>query len=148
MNNRIADEALDCTSLIRQAFDARERAYVPYSGFMVGAALLTAGGKVYTGCNIENAAYSPSNCAERTAFFKAVYEGERHFKAIAVVGGPRGTDVGGFAYVYPCGVCRQVMAEFCGKGFEIIVAKSPEEYKLYTLKDLLPEAFGPEDLGQ
>jgi cytidine deaminase len=132
--------------LIRQAFSARERAYVPYSGFMVGAALLAADGKVYTGCNIENAAYSPTNCAERTAYFKAVSEGVRHFVAIAVVGGPRGTEPGGFAYVYPCGVCRQVMAEFCGSDFQVVIAKSTGEYRLHTLKDLLPEAFGPSDL--
>ena len=135
-------------SLIRQAFDAREKAYVPYSGFMVGAALLTREGKVYTGCNIENAAHTPTNCAERTAFFKAVSEGERGFAAIAVVGGMKGTAEGGFPYTFPCGVCRQVMAEFCGEDFVIAVAKSPADYKLFTLKQLLPEAFGPGDLAK
>ena len=135
--------AIDYTELVRQAFSAREKAYAPYSGFMVGAALLTRDGRVYQGCNIENAAYAPANCAERTAFFKAVFEGERRFAAIAVVGGPSGTKAGDFAYCFPCGVCRQVMAEFCGGDFEIVVAKSPGDFKVYTLNDLLPEAFGP-----
>ncbi|MCL1805674.1 MAG: cytidine deaminase [Clostridiales bacterium] len=138
--------ALSYDDLIHQAFAARERAYVPYSGFMVGAALLTREGKVYTGCNIENAAFTPTNCAERTAFFKAVYEGERRFDAIAVVGGMSGTQAGAFPYTFPCGVCRQVMAEFCGEDFTIIVAKSPGDYKLFSLRELLPEAFGPGDL--
>lgn len=136
----------DYGDLIRYAFSAREKAYTPYSGFMVGAALLTAKGKVYTGCNIENAAYTPTNCAERTAFFKAVAEGERDFVAIAVAGGPRGTKADDFQYCFPCGVCRQVMAEFCGDDFVIAVAKNPGEYKLYTLNELLPESFGPGDL--
>ena len=131
-------------ALIRQAFLAREMAYAPYSGFMVGAALLTGEGGVYLGCNIENAAYGPTNCAERTAFFKAVSEGRRQFAAIAVVGGMKDTGAGGFDYVFPCGVCRQVMAEFCGGDFVILAARSPDEYKIYTLGDLLPEAFGPE----
>ncbi|MCL1848120.1 MAG: cytidine deaminase [Clostridiales bacterium] len=134
----------DYTDLIRKAFQAREKAYAPYSGFMVGAALLTREGEVYLGCNVENAAYSPTNCAERTAFFKAVSEGKRQFSAVAVVGGMKGTAQGDFAYVFPCGVCRQVMAEFCGGDFEIITAKSLEEYKTYALSELLPEAFGPE----
>ena len=137
---------VDYADLIRQAFAVRKMAYTPYSGFMVGAALLTADGRVYPGCNIENAAYSPTNCAERTAFFKAVSEGERHFIAIAVVGGPSGVEEGEFSFVFPCGLCRQVMAEFCGGDFVIAVAKSPEEYKTYTLAELLPERFGPEDL--
>ena len=138
--------AIDYAELARQAFAAREKAYTPYSGFKVGAALLTEDGRVYTGCNIENAAYAPSNCAERTAFFKAVSEGERRFAAIAVVGGPEGTGAGGFGFCFPCGVCRQVMAEFCGGDFAIVVAKSPEETAVYTLDELLPEAFGPGDL--
>ena len=138
--------AIDYTELVRQAFAAREKAYTPYSGFKVGAALLTQDGRVYAGCNIENAAYTPTNCAERTAFFKAVSEGERHFAAIAVVGGPQETKGGDFAFCFPCGVCRQVMAEFCGGDFVVAVAKSPEEHKLYTLKELLPESFGPGDL--
>lgn len=127
--------------LIRAAFAAMQNAYAPYSGFKVGAALLTASGKVYTGCNIENAAYSPSVCAERCAFFKAISEGERSFAGIAVVGGRDGevTD-----YFVPCGVCRQVMAEFCGGDFAIIVAKSEDDYMLKTLDELLPCRFSPE----
>lgn len=130
--------------LIESAMTAREKAYAPYSEFRVGAALLTKEGKVYTGCNIENAAYGPSNCAERTAFFKAVSEGEGEFEAIAIIGG-RGerTDSN---FCFPCGVCRQVMAEFCESSFRILAAKSPEEYKEYTLEELLPERFGSENL--
>lgn len=123
--------------LIKKAIEAQKNAYVPYSKFEVGAALLTGDGKVYTGCNIENAAYSPSVCAERTAIFKAVSEGASEIKAIAVVAGP--------SMSYPCGVCRQVIKEF-GENPTIIVAKSEEEYKEYTLDDLLPYSFGPEDL--
>lgn len=129
--------------LIEKAMDMLEFSYVPYSHFHVGAALLTKGGKLYTGCNIENAAYGPSNCAERTAFFKAVSEGERDFEAIAVVGGAE--DESGKALVKdfcpPCGVCRQVMAEFCSKDFKIILAKSKTEQKVFTLGQLLPESF-------
>lgn len=123
--------------LITRAYEAMRFSYSPYSGFRVGAALLCKNGNIYTGCNIENSAYSPTNCAERTAFFKAVSEGEREFRAIAVVGGKDGeiTD-----YCYPCGVCRQVMAEFCDSDFEIIAACS-DGIKSYTLKELLPEAF-------
>ena len=139
---------IDCAGLIRQALDAREKAYAPYSGFLVGAALLAADGNVYTGCNIENAAFSPTNCAERTAFFKAIADGVRHFSAIAVVGAMQGTAPEAFDYVFPCGVCRQVMAEFCGEDFQIIAAKSPEDYRVYPLSDLLPEAFGPGDLNK
>lgn len=130
--------------LIEKALAARERAYAPYSEFRVGAALLTREGKVYTGCNIENAAYGPTNCAERTAFFKAVSEGEREFTAIAVVGGKQ--DQTGKEYCFPCGVCRQVMAEFCNGGFRILAAKSPEDYREYTLNELLPERFGSSNL--
>ena len=124
--------------LIKTAKLAAEKAYVPYSGFTVGAALLTKYGKVYSGCNIENASYSPTNCAERTAFFKAVSEGERDFDAIAIVGGKSGnfTD-----YCSPCGVCRQVMAELCNKDFKIILGKNNDDYKTYTLAELLPESF-------
>lgn len=111
--------------------------YSPYSGFKVGAALLCGDGEIYTGCNIENAAYSPTNCAERTAFFKAVSEGKRDFKAIAIVGGKDG-EISDFCY--PCGVCRQVMAEFCDGDFEIITTDS-KEIKSHTLKELLPESF-------
>lgn len=123
--------------LLNKANEAIQYSYSPYSDFRVGAALLCKNGKIYTGCNIENASYSPTNCAERTAFFKAVSEGEREFCAIAIVGGKNGeiTD-----YCYPCGVCRQVMAEFCDADFEIITA-CPDGVKSYKLKDLLPEAF-------
>lgn len=116
--------------------------YAPYSNYFVGAALLCSDGKVYTGCNIENAAFSPTNCAERTAFFKAVSEGEKDFVAVAVVGGPHGrTD----AYCAPCGVCRQVMREFCGDDFKIILAKSVSDYKVFTLAEILPQSFNPQD---
>lgn len=123
--------------LIRQAMDAREHSYSPYSLFRVGAALLCRGGRVYTGCNIENKAFGPTNCAERTAIFKAVSEGEREFSAIAIVGGKDET-----VWCYPCGVCRQVMAEFCDpEKFLIVCARSEKEYKVYTLSELLPEMF-------
>ena len=127
--------------LIRMAFEAMEKAYAPYSGYKVGAALLTASGKVYTGCNIENAAFGPTVCAERAAFFKAISEGERVFTQIAVVGGKGGevTD-----YFVPCGVCRQVMAEFCGDDFSVIIAKSEDDYLSKTLNDLLPCRFSPQ----
>ena len=133
-------------NLIKLAFEGRKFAYAPYSKFRVGAALETKDGKVYTGCNIENAAYTPCNCAERTAFFKAVSEGEKDFSRIVIVGGyEEGEEVSGFAA--PCGVCRQVMMEFCNpKEFQIIVAKSVEEYKEYTLEQLFPEGFGPGNL--
>lgn len=130
--------------LIRLALEAREMAYVPYSKYMVGAALLTKQGKVYKGCNIENAAYTPTNCAERTAFFKAVSEGEREFEAIAIVGGYQGVPA---SYAYPCGVCRQVMMEFCDPAkFRIITAISEEQYLEQTLAELLPNGFGPNNL--
>lgn len=130
--------------LIREAFSALEYAYVPYSGFKVGAALLTESGKIYTGCNIENAAYTPSNCAERTAFFKAVSEGERHFTKICIVN----EDTKGMhTYCSPCGVCRQVMQEFADPDkLEIILAKSQDEYVTYSLKELLPLGFGADNL--
>lgn len=130
--------------LIEAAIAQLEYSYVPYSGFRVGAALLAQNGRVFTGCNIENAAYTPTNCAERTAFFKAVSEGVRDFRAICVVGGPQGRLA---SYTPPCGVCRQVMMEFCRpEEFEIILAKSKEDYKVCTLKELLPQGFGPENL--
>ena len=119
--------------------------YAPYSNFKVGAALLTEGGKLYTGCNIENAAYGPSNCAERTAFFKAVSEGERRFRAICIVGGKDGVPT---EYAAPCGVCRQVMMEFCNpETFQIILLLSKEQYEIFTLKELLPKGFGPHNLA-
>lgn len=123
--------------LIAHALKARTHSYSPYSHFRVGAALLCTDGTVYTGCNIENRAYGPTNCAERTAIFKAVSEGRREFAAIAITGGGDET-----VWCYPCGVCRQVMAEFCDPdAFEIICAKSEEEYKVFTLRELLPEMF-------
>lgn len=131
-------------ALVKTACEAMGKAYAPYSGFRVGAALLTKDGRVYTGCNIENAAYGPTNCAERTAFFKAVSEGERDFAAIAVVGGRDGT-VSGFAS--PCGVCRQVMWEFCGDSFEIHLWNGVD-YQTYTLAELLPLSFGKESLSE
>ena len=136
------------TELIGEALKGREKAYTPYSHFQVGAALLTKEGMVYRGCNIENAAYTPSNCAERTAFFKAVSEGERNFEAIAIVGGPEGKLPD--AYCAPCGVCRQVMMEFCDyDSFRILLGRYCDEeieYIEYRLMDLLPEGFGPDNL--
>jgi cytidine deaminase len=135
---------MDDHALINAAINARKAAYAPYSHFMVGAALLAEGGKLYTGCNIENAAYSPSNCAERTAFFKAVSEGERNFIAIAVAGWAEGSVPG---YAWPCGVCRQVMVEFCDPArFRVLVAISHGDYHTKTLAELLPYRFGPANL--
>ncbi|MCI8976436.1 MAG: cytidine deaminase [Lachnospiraceae bacterium] len=131
--------------LIRSAMEARKKAYAPYSGYMVGAAVLTNELRIYTGCNIENAAYTPTVCAERTAVFKAVSEGWRRFKAIAVVGSPKGDIT---QYAFPCGVCRQVMREFAdADNFVVIVAKSEQDYQALTLRELLPEGFGPENLN-
>jgi cytidine deaminase len=125
--------------LIKLAKEAMGRAYAPYSGYKVGAALLTKSGKVYQGCNIENSAYSPSNCAERTAIFKAVSEGERDFETIAIVGGKDGIVTGSFP---PCGVCRQVMIEFCNpKTFRVLIIKQDDEYDEYVLEQLLPVSF-------
>ncbi len=126
--------------LIQQALEARKMAYAPYSGYAVGAALLTADGRRYLGSNIENASYGATNCAERTAFFKAVSDGVRDFAAIAIAGGKIGeTPV---EYAYPCGICRQVMQEFCRDDFVIYVVKSERDYRSYTLKELLPFGFG------
>lgn len=126
--------------LIKEALKARERSYAPYSGFAVGAALLGSDNRVYFGCNIENASYSATNCAERTAFYQAIAAGERTFKAIAIVGGPK--DKAPVEFCYPCGICRQVMAEFCKMNeFRIIVAKSATEYEEFWLEDLLPHGF-------
>lgn len=129
--------------LCRLAVEAREKAYAPYSGFRVGAALLAKSGEVYLGSNIENAAYTPTVCAERTAFFKAVSEGETEFFAIAVAGG-NGDKVGG-AFP-PCGVCRQVMAEFCDGDFKILTVTGDGMFEEYTLTELLPLAFSPKNL--
>ena len=120
--------------------------YTPYSGFKVGAALLAKNGQIFTGCNIENAAYTPTNCAERTAFFKAVSEGVREFDAICIVGGKDGIVT---EYAPPCGVCRQVMMEFCDpETFQIILAVDAEHYDTYTLREMFPKGFGPSNLAK
>ena len=129
--------------LFTKAIEAMNYSYSPYSACKVGAALLTENGKVYTGTNIENASFSPTVCAERVAFFKAISEGETEFSALAVVGGKDGLINGIFA---PCGVCRQVMREFCSDNFKIILGESDTKYKTVTLKDLLPLSFSPEDV--
>ena len=131
--------------LIALAKQAAQKAYVPYSGYTVGAALLCKNGNVYLGCNIENAAYSPTNCAERTAFFKAVSEGEREFEAIAIVGGKQGDFKD---YFTPCGVCRQVMGEFCDKNFRILVGRNDDECLDLTLENLLPFGFSPKNVKE
>ena len=128
--------------LIEKAFEAQKFCYTPYSNFNVGAALLTSDGTIYQGCNIENAAFTPTNCAERTAFFKAISEGQMDFVAIAVVGNKDGIKQGEGDYCAPCAVCRQVMAEFCDLDtFKVIMAKDINDYKEYTLGELLPLAF-------
>lgn len=128
-------------ALVREALLGLSRSYAPYSHFHVSAALLCGDGSIYTGNNIENAAYSATVCAERCAFFKAVSEGKRDFLAICIV---NENQDGGHDFCPPCGVCRQVMAEFCDpETFQIILAKSPEYYKIYTLAELFPEGFGP-----
>lgn len=128
----------DYKQLVKAAYEAQKMAYAPYSHWVVGAALLTAEGKIYKGCNIESATFSPTVCAERTAFFKAVSEGERHFAAIAIVGNAEGTAMGKADVCPPCGVCRQVMTEFCGGNFEIVLAKNYDDYAVYTLAELMP----------
>lgn len=131
--------------MIETAIGQLDFSYAPYSGFKVGAALLTKDGELYTGCNIENAAYTPTNCAERTAFFKAVSEGKREFQAICIVGGKNGVLT---EYAAPCGVCRQVMMEFCNpETFQIILATGKEQYEVWLLKELLPLGFGPANLA-
>ena len=138
-------EQIYVEKLIETAIAQLDYSYAPYSNFKVGAALLTKNGDIYTGCNIENAAYTPTNCAERTAFFKAVSEGVRDFQAICIVGGKDGVLT---EYAAPCGVCRQVMMEFCNpKTFQIILAIDKERYDIYTLEELLPQGFGPSNLA-
>ena len=138
----LSDELM--TVLIEKALFMRERSYSPYSGFSVGAALLTAEGHIYGGCNIENAAYPVTVCAERVAMSKAVSEGEYKFRAIAIAGGKEKVPE---LYSYPCGSCRQFMREFCDSGtFVVITAKSLEDFRIYTLEELLPNSFGPESL--
>ena len=149
---------MDDKALMRTAIQAREYSYSPYSNFRVGAALLCADGSVYTGCNMENAAYTPGICAERTALYKAVSEGKREFLAIAIVGGPAsplksgkdGAFVSGtLEFTAPCGVCRQGMREFCDPdSFRIILGTGEEDLHSYLLKELLPLSFGPENLGR
>lgn len=131
--------------MIDLAIEQLQYSYVPYSHFHVGAALLAKNGLYYIGCNIENAAYTPTNCAERTAFFKAISEGVQEFDAICIVGGKDGVLT---EYAAPCGVCRQVMMEFCDpKTFKVILAVSKEQYDVYTLEELLPQGFGPANLA-
>ncbi len=146
---------MEYRELVIKALEKLPDSYVPYSHFHVAAALLSEDGTVFEGINIENASYTPTVCAERTAFFKAVSEGYRKFKAIAIVGCQEdilSTDEYKNnlvipAFTPPCGVCRQVMREFASPDeFDIILAKSPEEFKIYKLRDLLPESFGPEFL--
>lgn len=127
--------------LIKLAMEMRKKAYCPYSGYSVGAALLAESGKIYTGCNVENASYGATNCAERTAVFKAVSEGERRFTMIAIAGGTEGSA----SFAWPCGVCRQVLREFCDPAqMKVIVCRSEDDYKSFTLEELLPESFGPD----
>lgn len=125
--------------MLRLAADAREKAYCPYSGFRVGACLKTDSGAYYLGCNIENAAFTPTNCAERTAMFKAVYEGERDFEALAIISD-------GLNYIAPCGVCRQVLAEFCKPDMPVICADRDGNYVVHELRELIPMAFTSDDL--
>ncbi|MBP9988404.1 MAG: cytidine deaminase [Ruminococcus sp.] len=127
--------------LINKAIEAMKNSYSPYSNFRVGASLITKNGKIYTGCNIENSSFSATNCAERTAFFNAVSNGEKEFEAIAIVGGKNGK-IDDFCF--PCGICRQVMSEFCDKDFKIILSNT-KEIKEYKLSELLPESFKLED---
>lgn len=136
---------IDAKLLVEKAYEAQSFAYTPYSHFNVGAALLGTNGKIYLGCNIENAAFTPTNCAERTAFFKAISEGQHEFSAIAIVGNKE--DAENIDYCAPCGVCRQVIAEFCDpKTFKIYLARSKDDFKEYTLEELLPLGFTGKDL--
>ena len=136
---------METQELIRKALEVRQKAYAPYSGFMVGAALLCKDGRIFTGCNIENASYGATNCAERTAFFKAVSEGYREFTAIAIAGGRK--EAQSLEYCAPCGICRQVMSEFCDPdAFLVILPRSEEDYKSYTLGQLLPLGFTSADM--
>lgn len=135
--------------LIELALKARLSSYSPYSHYCVGAALLTESGKIYSGCNIENSSYGATNCAERTTIFKAVSEGEKVIKMIAVVGGNKDEDADNLTgYAYPCGICRQVMREFSNpQDLKVIIARSVSDYKVFTLEKLLPNSFGPEYLN-
>lgn len=136
---------MEFQELIHKALEVRQKAYAPYSDFMVGAALLCKDGRIFTGCNIENASYGATNCAERTAFFKAVSEGYREFTAIAIAGGRK--EAQSLEYCAPCGICRQVMSEFCDSdAFLVILPRSEEDYKSYTLGQLLPLGFTSADM--
>ncbi|MCY6959695.1 cytidine deaminase [Clostridium brassicae] len=130
---------MDYRELVRKALEIRERAYAPYSNFKVGAAVIMEDGKIYSGCNIENASYGATNCAERTAIFNAVTEGNRKLKAIAIVGDTT-------TYTYPCGICRQVISEFCDEDTDIILVKNEKEYLTKKIDDILPGAFTKKDL--
>lgn len=132
---------IDHSKLVNKAIKAREEAYEPYSNFKVGAAVLMEDGSIYSGCNIENASYGATNCAERTAIFKAVSEGHRKLKAIAIVGSAE-------EYTYPCGICRQVIVEFCDNDMEIIIAKNKDDYIVKSLDEIMPGAFSKKDLGK
>lgn len=125
--------------LVKKAIEARENAYAPYSNFKVGASILTEDGTIYTGCNVENASFGATNCAERTAIFKAISEGHRKIKAVAVVGSDN-------EYTYPCGICRQVMVEFAHGDFKIIIVKNANEYIVKDMNEILPGAFTIENL--
>lgn len=129
--------------LIETAVKAREMAYAPYSHYKVGAALLAKSGKIYAGCNVENASFTPTNCAERTAFFKAISEGDREFEMIAIVAGKDGEELS--KNCTPCGVCRQVMTEFCDKDFKIILG-TPDDFKVLTLEEIMPHSFSATEL--
>lgn len=138
---------VDNRKLVSEAIKARKKSYAPYSHYRVGAALLSADDEIIRGCNIENATFTPTICAERTAFFKAISEGITSFKKIAIVGGHEAEQDSLSDYAFPCGVCRQVMREFCDDDFEIIVAKNEEDIKVFTLSELLPNSFGPDKLS-
>ena len=131
--------------LAQAAIEAKELSYSPYSNFQVGAALLAKSGKIYTGCNIESASYSPTNCAERTALFKAVSEGEREFAAIAVAGSLKDKEPD---YCYPCGVCRQMLKEFVKDDLVVIIAKTPADYRIHSFGEIFPYGFGPDNLSK
>ncbi|MEG1686404.1 MAG: cytidine deaminase [Angelakisella sp.] len=137
---------MDYQMLVREAMEIRKAAYAPYSNFLVGAALLTKEGKVYRGCNIENAGFTPTNCAERTALFTAVCAGEREFAAIAIAGGTRNAQL--LEPCFPCGVCRQALYEFCSPDLPVIIASGTGSYTLHTLGELLPHGFGGADLSK
>ena len=144
-SDRMSDVMIDENELVMRALKARKQAYVPYSHWAVGAALLTKDGNIFEGCNIENAAYTPTNCAERTAFFKAVSEGEREFAAIAIVGAYEAEEPEKICA--PCGVCRQVMMEFCDPDmFRVILGTKDGVQVSQTLKEMLPYGFGPDVL--